>query len=61
MSRPDPYKAHRDRVDELADACPDSPMLRMDGYENVRLLYGGYNEWKARDGLEAFARASKKS
>ena len=35
--------------------------LRMDGFENVRLLYGGYNEWKARGGLEAHARASKKS
>ena len=34
--------------------------LRMDGFENVRLLYGGYNEWKARGGLEAYARASKK-
>ena len=22
--------------------------LRMDGFENVRLLYGGFNEWKAR-------------
>jgi rhodanese-related sulfurtransferase len=27
--------------------------LRMDGFENIRLLYGGYNEWKARGGLEA--------
>jgi rhodanese-related sulfurtransferase len=35
--------------------------LRMDGFENVRLLYGGYNEWKARGGLDAYARASKKS
>lgn len=35
--------------------------LRMDGFENVRLLYGGYNEWKARGGIDAFARASKKS
>lgn len=35
--------------------------LRMDGFENVRLLYGGYNEWKARGGLEAHARAGKKS
>jgi rhodanese-related sulfurtransferase len=34
--------------------------LRIDGFENVRLLYGGYNEWKARGGLEAYARASKK-
>lgn len=35
--------------------------LRMDGFENVRLLYGGFNEWKARGALEAHARASKKS
>ncbi|MBN8486147.1 MAG: rhodanese-like domain-containing protein [Burkholderiales bacterium] len=35
--------------------------LRMDGFENVRLLYGGYNEWKARGGLDAHARVSKKS
>ena len=32
--------------------------LRMDGFENVRLLYGGFNEWKARGGLEAHARAA---
>jgi rhodanese-related sulfurtransferase len=35
--------------------------LRMDGFENVRLLYGGFNEWKARGGMEAYARASKKN
>lgn len=35
--------------------------LRIDGFENVRLLHGGYNEWKARGGLEANARASGKS
>lgn len=35
--------------------------LRMDGIENVRLLYGGYNEWKARGGLEAYARATRKN
>jgi rhodanese-related sulfurtransferase len=35
--------------------------LRMDGFENVRLLYGGFNEWKARGGMQAYARASKKS
>ncbi len=34
--------------------------LRMDGFENVRLLYGGYNEWRARGGLDAHARAGKK-
>jgi rhodanese-related sulfurtransferase len=35
--------------------------LRMDGYENVRILHGGYGEWKTRGGLEAYARAAKKS
>ena len=35
--------------------------LRMDGYENVRLLHGGYNEWKASGGMNAQARAAKKS
>jgi rhodanese-related sulfurtransferase len=32
--------------------------LRMAGYENVRLLHGGFNEWKARGGLDAYARAA---
>jgi rhodanese-related sulfurtransferase len=31
--------------------------LRLDGFENVRLMYGGFNEWKARGGLQAYARA----
>jgi rhodanese-related sulfurtransferase len=35
--------------------------LRMDGYEDVRILHGGYGEWKARGGLEAHARATKAS
>ena len=35
--------------------------LRMDGYENVRILHGGYGEWKARGGLEAYVRATKKN
>lgn len=35
--------------------------LRLDGYENVRILHGGYGEWKARGGLEAYALAAKKS
>ncbi|MBT9465853.1 rhodanese-like domain-containing protein [Hydrogenophaga sp.] len=35
--------------------------LRMDGYENVRLLHGGYDEWKAAGGMNAQARAAKKS
>jgi rhodanese-related sulfurtransferase len=34
--------------------------LRVDGFENVRLLYGGYKEWKARGGMDAHARASRK-
>lgn len=34
--------------------------LRTDGFENVRLLYGGYNEWKARGGLDAHMRATTK-
>lgn len=33
--------------------------LRMAGYENVRILHGGYGEWKARGGMEAYARAKK--
>jgi rhodanese-related sulfurtransferase len=32
--------------------------LRMDGFENVRLLYGGFGEWKARGGLQAHDRAT---
>lgn len=35
--------------------------LRMDGYDNVRLLHGGYNEWKARGGMEAQSRSLKKN
>ena len=35
--------------------------LRMDGFENVRLLYGGYNEWKTRGGMDAMARSSRKN
>lgn len=31
--------------------------LRMAGYENVRILHGGFAEWKIRGGLEAYARA----
>jgi rhodanese-related sulfurtransferase len=33
--------------------------LRMAGYENVRILHGGYDQWKARGGMQAHARASK--
>jgi 3-mercaptopyruvate sulfurtransferase SseA len=35
--------------------------LRMEGLQNVRLLHGGHNEWKARGGMDVNARASKKS
>ena len=31
--------------------------LRLAGYENVKILYGGFAEWKARGGFEAYARA----
>jgi rhodanese-related sulfurtransferase len=32
-----------------------------DGYENVRMLHGGFNEWKARGGMQAYAKASRKN
>lgn len=35
--------------------------LRMDGFENVRLLHGGYNEWKAAGGMNAQARATNRN
>jgi rhodanese-related sulfurtransferase len=31
--------------------------LRVAGYENLRILQGGYAEWKAKGGFEASARA----
>lgn len=34
--------------------------LRLDGFENVRMLYGGFNQWKAAGGMDAYARATKK-
>ena len=34
--------------------------LRMDSFVNVRRSFGGYIEWKARGGLAACARVSKK-
>lgn len=33
--------------------------LRMAGYENVKILHGGFGEWKARGGMDAHARATK--
>jgi rhodanese-related sulfurtransferase len=35
--------------------------LRVAGYENVRILQGGYAEWKAKGGFEANVRAAGKS
>jgi len=32
--------------------------LRLAGYENVRILQGGFAEWKAKGGLDAAARAT---
>ena len=32
--------------------------LRVAGYENVRILQGGFAEWKAKGGLDAAAKAS---
>ena len=32
--------------------------LRVAGYENVRILQGGYAEWKAKGGFDAAARAT---
>lgn len=32
--------------------------LRLAGYENVRILQGGFSEWKAKGGLDAAARAT---
>lgn len=34
--------------------------LRLDGFENVRMLYGGFNQWKSAGGMDAYARATKK-
>ena len=35
--------------------------LRMAGYENVRILHGGFTEWKARGGMDAHARVTKET
>jgi rhodanese-related sulfurtransferase len=32
--------------------------LRLAGYDNVRILQGGFNEWKAKGGLDAAAKAT---
>lgn len=35
--------------------------LRLAGMENVRILQGGYNEWKAKGGFDAYRRATRKA
>jgi rhodanese-related sulfurtransferase len=32
--------------------------LRLAGYDNVKILQGGFEEWKAKGGLDANARAA---
>ena len=32
--------------------------LRLAGYENVRILQGGFAEWKAKGGMDAAAKAT---
>ena len=34
--------------------------LRLDGFENVRMLYGGFSQWQAAGGMDAHARATQK-
>lgn len=34
--------------------------LRLAGMENVRILQGGFNEWKAKGGFDAYKRATRK-
>jgi rhodanese-related sulfurtransferase len=35
--------------------------LRVAGMENVRILQGGFNEWKAKGGFDAYRRAIRSS
>jgi len=35
--------------------------LRVAGMENVRILQGGFNEWKAKGGFDAYRRATRKA
>ncbi len=35
--------------------------LRMDGIDNVRILHGGYETWKASGGMDAYARTTSKN
>ena len=32
--------------------------LRVAGWDNVRILHGGYDDWKAKGGVKAYARAA---
>jgi rhodanese-related sulfurtransferase len=34
--------------------------LRVAGYENLRILQGGYEEWKAKGGMDAYKKAVNK-
>ena len=34
--------------------------LRLAGMENVRILQGGFNEWKTKGGFDAYRRATRK-
>lgn len=34
--------------------------LRLAGMENVRILQGGFNDWKAKGGFDAYKRATRK-
>jgi rhodanese-related sulfurtransferase len=36
-------------------------VLRMAGYENLRILQGGFEEWKAKGGLKANQKAAGKT
>jgi rhodanese-related sulfurtransferase len=33
--------------------------LRVSGYENVRIIQGGFNDWKAKGGFDAASKANK--
>lgn len=35
--------------------------LRVAGMENVRILQGGFNEWKSKGGFDAYKRATRKT
>jgi rhodanese-related sulfurtransferase len=35
--------------------------LRVAGMDNVRILQGGFDEWKAKGGFDAYKRATRKT